>query len=39
VTNQRVAFGSVDVGLPDYLIGENAELIPMGRNEIPGDDS
>jgi ectoine hydroxylase-related dioxygenase (phytanoyl-CoA dioxygenase family) len=37
VTNQRVAFGSVDVGLPDYLIGENAELIPMGRNEISGD--
>ena len=37
VTNQRVAFGSVDVGLPEYLIGENAELIPMGRNEVAAD--
>ena len=37
VPNQRVAFGSVDVELPEYLIGENAELIPMGRNEISDD--
>lgn len=31
VANQRVAFGSVDVALPEYLIGENAQLIPYTR--------
>ena len=35
VPHQRVAFGSVDVDLPDFLIGENAELIPMGRTRLP----
>lgn len=37
VANQRVAFGSVDVELPEDLIGENAQLIPMARNEAPND--
>lgn len=31
VPEQRVAFGNVDVALPDYLIGENAELIPLAK--------
>ncbi|NCF44930.1 MAG: hypothetical protein GWP70_08950 [Proteobacteria bacterium] len=31
VPEQRVAFGNVDVALPDYLIGENAELIPLTK--------
>ncbi len=39
VPNQRVAFGSVDVALPEYLIGENAKLIPMARSEASSADS
>ena len=35
VPHQRVAFGSVDVDLPDFLIGENAELIPTGKTRLP----
>ena len=35
VPRQRVAFGSVDVDLPDFLIGENAELIPTGKTRLP----
>ena len=29
VENQRAAFGSTEVGFPEALIGENAELIPL----------
>ena len=32
VANQRVAFGNVDVDLPEFLIGENAALIPVGKS-------
>ena len=35
VPQQRVAFGSVDVDLPDFLIGENAQLIPSGKTRLP----
>ncbi len=35
VPHQRVAFGSVDVDLPDFLIGENAQLIPTGKTRLP----
>lgn len=36
--NQRVAFGSVDVALPEYRIGENAKLIPMAPSEASSAD-
>lgn len=32
--HQRVAFGNVDVDLPEYLIGENAQLIPIPRTRL-----
>ena len=35
VPHQRVAFGSVDVDLPDFLIGENAQLIPAAKTRLP----
>lgn len=37
VPSQRVAFGNTDIGFPDHLIGENAELIPLAKTRHPTD--